>query len=359
MESGAPTARSVFPHTHPLIEQQFKDFLTILKCAGKPESEILPHLRSLPFASIRNASEAIFMRYNPSVRWPFQPVIDGPGGMIPRAPIAAWKEGIWHRVPILTGFNTNEGAMFVPAATATTQEFKKFFRVLLPLSETDLEKLETVYPDPLSDPSSPYVETRARAGKQYRRIEAAYAQYAYIAPVRQTAELASALPPSAPAQPPPSPPPVYTYHFDVSSSPMSGCNHGDQAGYVDHDGTLVAASPTLAAIASTMHAYWSSFVVTGDPNTIRGRWPDRPRWEEYAARGRPNRSNGEKGSEVERGTGRIMNLGHGNDEMAGGKQTGIVAAMGGDGWARAECEFWWARTHLFEQDVVPASDFQL
>lgn len=346
MESGAPTARCVYPHTHPLHERQFQDFLTHLKCAHKPEAEILPYLRSLPFSTIRDASEATFMHYSPSVRWPFQPVIDGPGGMIPKAPILAWKQGDWHRVPILTGFNTNEGAMFVPISTSTSEQFKNFFRTLLPLSEPNLQELDKVYPDPLMDPTSPYLEIRKGVGKQYKRIEAAYAQFAYIAPVIQTSQFASSSSSS-------SPPKIYAYHFRPQSTPLYITNHSDQTPYIDHSPHLMTKSPTQAAIAETMHAYWTSFVVSGDPNFVsHGGEKKRPAWEEFGSGGDGEHGKPRDGEE-EMKNGRLMVFGKGNDEMAGGKKRGVVAEMGDDGDVRVKCGFWWARTELFEQGPEP------
>ena len=207
MESGAPTARAVYPYDHTLHQKQFEEFLQETGSSHVSEDQIMSHLRSLPVSMIVSASQDIFLKYGPSLRWAFQPVIEGPGGYIPKAPIAAWRSGDWHKMPILTGFNTNEGAMFVPANMSKSSEFREFFHTVLPtLSESDPDTLESLYPDPLTYPSSsPYVETRCGLGAQFKRIEAAYAQFAYIAPVRHTAHFAStASPPQAP---------VYLYQF--------------------------------------------------------------------------------------------------------------------------------------------------
>jgi len=87
IESGATTARAVYHPDHALHEKQFQEFLAQLDLKDVPEDQVLVTLRSLPTAHIKGASEAVFNKYNPSVRWPWQPVIDGPGGMIPIAPI--------------------------------------------------------------------------------------------------------------------------------------------------------------------------------------------------------------------------------------------------------------------------------
>ena len=322
LESGAATARAVYPWNNALHEQQFREFLTTLGCAEVPDEDIMETLRSLKAIEIKQASDTIFNMYDPSVRWPFQPVIDGEGGMIASRPIDAWRSGKWHKVPILTGFNTNEGAMFVPVgASSTSDDFTNFFRTLLPgLSEDDLTKLNEVYPDPLLDPTSKYVETRNGLGAQFKRMEQAYGHFAYTAPVRQTVRFATA----ADA-------PVYLYHFDVNCSIKGGADHGTHASFATYNREIRDISDDIDEITGAMHAYWSSFITTGDPNAVQGRYPDRPQWPAYL----PD-------------NGKLVVFGEGNDEIAGGSNTGIAVQVMDDTFAAEESEYWWARTELFE-----------
>lgn len=83
LESGAPTARMVYPASASINEIQFRDFLKELKLEDIGDNNVISTLQGLPFQKIRNASIAIFQKYSPSLRWPFQPVIDGHGGIIP------------------------------------------------------------------------------------------------------------------------------------------------------------------------------------------------------------------------------------------------------------------------------------
>ncbi|KAI9055617.1 hypothetical protein LZ554_000561 [Drepanopeziza brunnea f. sp. 'monogermtubi'] len=330
MESGAATARAVYSYSNPIHELQFREFLKILGCPSKPESEIVTTLRGYSTAEIRAASNQIFHKYNPSVRWPFQPVIDGKGGIIVTRPIDAWKAGKWHKVPILTGYNTNEGAMFVPKTVKTSQEFSNFFTTLLPaLREKDISELQDVYPNPAIDPHSPYKETRPGFGAQYKRLEQAYGQFAYIAPVRQTVHYAA----SGPA-------PVYLYHFAAESS-VNGADHGTHIPFITHTMGDRGKSKTVIEISGTMHAYWTSFITSGDPNKVLGRYPLRRKWPVYVKSEREG--GGRKGGE-----GRILVFGEGNNEVAGKKDKGEVCQLKDDGFAAKESEFWWDRTELFE-----------
>ena len=347
LESGAPTARCISPYDSPLYLQQFSEFLSLLGISSLPEDQILPYLRNLPFATIRDASELIFSRSRVSLCWPFQPVIEGePKGIIPTAPITVWRNKRWHKVPILTGFNTNEAAKFLPSTISQSSDFTKFFHTLLPaLTPTDLATIEKLYPDPETDRTSPYHETRPGLGKQFKRLEAAYSQFGYIAPVRHTAHFAAAAQLAAqPANAPP-PPPVYLYQFAVQKSVNGGADHGDHSSYVDHAAQVVGFSPTQAQIAGYMHAYWTSFIMTGDPNAVAGRWAERPIWKSYQE---VNAEGGTGGKTRTRKRGGKMVFGMGNDEISGGERKGVVAAMEDDTWAEEQCDFWWSKVDLLE-----------
>ena len=326
IESGGATARACYTPSNSMHEQHFKEFLTLLNLEDVPESEIIGKLRALPFQEIKGASESIFYKYDPSVRWPWQPVIDGPDGIIPSRPIDRMRSGDWLKIPLLTGFNTNEGAMFVPVGTATSEEFTAFFRTLLPaLTDDDLEALSKAYLDPAIDPSSKFAEDRMGLGlgigAQFRRLEQAYGHFAYLAPVKQQLHYSA----SGGA-------PVYLYHFAVNGSVKGGADHGNHVSYPTYNDDVRSSSKTIATIAGSMHAYWTSFIVTGDPNKVKGsKFKDRPEWPAY-----------------EIGSGRLVVFGEDNDERAGGKNKGTAVKVDKDTWMAKECEYWWARTEKSE-----------
>ncbi|OJD20262.1 hypothetical protein ACJ73_08405 [Blastomyces percursus] len=325
MESGAATSRAVYPYSHSLHELQFEEFLLEAGCFGLKEDEVMPCLRSKSALTIAWASSKIFSRYEPSDRWAFQPVIDG--DIIKQAPVQAWKSGNWNKVPILTGFNTNEGTSFVPSRMSKSEEFMNFFRLLIPaMPEKDLNKLDQLYPDPLKYPSSPYVETRnIRVGAQFKRVEAAYGQFAYICPVRQTVHLASETQQA----------PVFLYHWALNKTVKGGANHGDQGEYETYNRGVRQISPAQDEIAGILHAYFTSFLTTGDPNAVPGRFPDRPKWKAFGSGWWwKNRT--------------LMLFGEGNDERAGGGGVGIPAQVVDDDWSQEECEFWSDRSIMTE-----------
>lgn len=347
IESGGPTARAVYSYNNSLHETQFSDFLDKLDLSSAPRGEILSKLRSLPVSSIKAASEQIFELYNPSVRWPFQPCIEGPGpnSIIPIPPIQALLNNTYHRIPILTGYNTNEGSIFVPEAPNNAGSFLDFFHVLLPnLSTEDLSILDSLYPNPEYNPNSPYAfnNTAFGVGSQYRRLDKSYGDFAYISPVRHTAYFASGEHPynhSSSNTSSSKPAPVYLYEYAVNASILHGAAHGTQYPFPVYSSKVTDSSTTIKEIAGMMHAYWTSFIIspTGNPNAIPGWYPTRMVWSEY------------KGGEGER---QKMVFGRGNDELAGGKEKGIVVEMEEDRRDEAEreaCEFWWKRVALWER----------
>jgi triacylglycerol lipase len=322
MESGASTARAVHPYDAAIHQVQFNEFLVEAGCANLASAAVFPCLRAQPAKTILDAQVSIFTKYNPSLRWAFQPVIDG--DIILRRPIDGWASGNWNKVPIMTGFSHNEGTNYVPSSLSKPDEFTDFFHVLLPrLSIFDLKTIEELYPDPSTYPDSPYVDSRDLAaiqvGPQFKRVEAAYAQYAYICPVRQTANLA------APNQAPP----VYLYHWALNSTVKGGANHGDHLSYQTMDATVQEYSEAQKEVAWAIHAYWTSFIATGNPNSIRGRAGWRAEWVRYNTKDP-----------------QVMIFGEGNDERAGGDGVGVATKMDKDEWSGKECDFWWKLSEM-------------
>lgn len=321
IESGASTSRAVRPYSAPLHEKQFRDYLEATGCPQDcPEDKIIPYLQSLPSDTVTAAQTAVFDKYNPSLQWAFQPIIDG--DVIPRPPLESWLSGKFHKVPIMTGFNRNEGSLYVDKQMSQSQQFTDFFANLLPLlSLEDIKTIDELYPDPARYANSPYHEARNGVGSQYKRIEAAYAHYAYVAPVRQTAELASAA----------MSPPVHLYQWALESSILEGARHGDNMKYEVVDPAVVKISASQSELARTTNAYITSFIATGDPNKVKSKDLPRPEWEPYSQK-EP----------------KAMVFGAENKELVGG-EVGASAQLLADTWGRKESEFWWSKVELSQQ----------
>lgn len=328
MESGAPTSRAVRVFDAEIHEQQFRDLLNEVGCPSDlAQEKVFPFLRSLPLSVITDAQNSVFGKYNPSLCWAFQPVIDG--DIILRRPIDSWRSGNYYQVPIMTGFNGNEGSLYVDKQMATGEQFEQFFRTLLPqLPASDIETIaDKLYPNPTQSTDLSYRETRMcpEIGPQYKRIEASYGQYAYVAPVRQTANLASQTQAA----------PVFLYHWALPTTVIGGASHGDNMRYETYSSTVRSLSETQREISGMLHAYVTSFICNkGDPNAVAGKWAQRPNWQPYAA--------GEERPKT-------MVFGKGIHELIGGENRGDSAECVFDDWALEQCRFWWERVELTQQ----------
>ncbi|KAJ5161959.1 hypothetical protein N7492_007351 [Penicillium capsulatum] len=319
LESGAPTSRAVRPYNAKVHEQQFSDFVKECGCPSDlSESEIFPFLRSLPSSTLTRAQTTVFDKYNPSLRWAFQPVIDE--DIISRKPLDAWMSELWNKVPIMTGFNSNEGTFYVDKKMSTPAQFRTFWKNLLPeLTSSDLDTIDRLYPDPSSEPTSPYVETREGhgLGPQYKRIEAAYGHYAYVAPVRQTAEFAAS-----------QGTPVYLYNWALPRTVVGRANHGDNMYYETYNSAVTGLSEAQKELSGTLHAYITSFFTKGDPNAVPGRYASRPEWKAFA----PDAP-------------WIVIFGQDNEELIGGNSAPAAKCVR-DEWARKETDFWWSKVEI-------------
>ncbi|GAB1313330.1 hypothetical protein MFIFM68171_03540 [Madurella fahalii] len=380
LESGAATARAVFYPTHPRHLIQFREFLTAAGAGGVPESEIFTHLRTLPVQKIVSAAKVVWDKYVDNVTWPFQPVIDGPNPLanssltnpnatpiIPTLPITSWLNGSHLRIPILTGFNTNEGTIFIPPKADTNSDFRAFFKYLIPtMTDADLDKLESLYPDPAtssaSDPNNPYRGVPFGKGRQWARLDAAYAHYAYICPVLQTAHFmsnaASAAGPVASRSTGSGSTKVYVYRYAATSA-WHAANHVDEAPVVAHDMTVLRGKPGLRKVADRMHGLMARFVASrdGDPNPPprsgfgAGAGADEDgeavEWPAFVS---PFGHEHEHGDDDH--TGKIMVFGEGNDERETGKfvkHPGVPAKVERlSEFEKEVCRFWWERVWLSE-----------
>ncbi|KAI5300326.1 hypothetical protein KEM56_002544 [Ascosphaera pollenicola] len=326
LEDGAPTARLVSPYDDELVEAQFEEFITQVGCKGSGD-QVMNCLRQKDASIILSASNSVFNRYYSSNRWAFQPVIDG--DIIPQQPVKAWEDGQWKKMPIITGFTTDEGTIFVPKHTATNQEFVNYMKALVPkMSDDHVKEMQRLYPDPLTDPSSPYKDTRPvkalGLGPQFKRLAAAYGQFAYVCPVRDTAIQAKKT----------SSEPVFLYHFAANKSIIDGAPHAMITEYETFTPSAWACPRALdhekckwsqMTTAGIFHDYLCSFIVTGDPNKAEMKWKAKPEWKQYQPGGGNN----------------VMWFAKDSDDRAGGSSSGTPAVMADDDFAAENCKVWW------------------
>ena len=298
----------------------------------------------------------------------FLPALADP--VIPARPIDLLSSPNRVQIPIMAGYQDNEGAHFVPARDSLVP----FFKTLLPsFDDADLSELQRLYPlesAPGEEPADgrkrryAYPPPGARAddggkiGEEWPRIEAAYARYAYICPVmlmghwwgktwrRRGGRMVDISGSGDVA-------PVYLYRFAALNAPLRTSNHGDEAAFVTRDPS-VENVPGLRGIAVVMNEYWTRFISgeRGDPNEVLAadgavELPEWPRFESpFEVAGQEDE--GKKGEQDEKG--QLVVFGQGNDIRAGGKSEGVPAAVCRlDEWDKAQGKFWFKRVGKSEE----------
>lgn len=113
----------------------------------------------------------------------------------------------------------------------------------------------------------------------------------------------------------------------MNKTVKGGANHGDNMYYESFPDDVTNISETQREVSGVYHAYVTSFITGGDPNSIKGRFGNRPVWPRY-------------GREAEN----AMTFGKGNDERAGGTGKGVAAEILGSEWIEKKCKFWWNKS---------------
>lgn len=265
--SGAPTARSFPGPSYPLNERYYDEFMTQVGCSARTNrtnAALLRCLRQVPMRKLRMVSGQIYTSSNYNITWPWQP--SHPGPLLEKSGSESGVAGTFFKVPLLITSVTDEGKMFAPKDLHSNADFIAFMANLLPgLTKSDLADLDTLYPDP-STGKGPYTTHVGRfVSTQFERISAAYGDYSYICPVQETAHRLAVV--GAP---------VYKARFNTPNGapPHMGVPHASDHGYFNgHTNTQ------FPEIAEIYHAYYASFVVSGDPNTHKS-WRA-PTWDRY------------------------------------------------------------------------------
>ncbi|KAF8154292.1 esterase 1 [Crassisporium funariophilum] len=242
-------------------------------CIKKADSNAL--LQALTTASIFGNSTS------------FQPVIDGPGGLLPDRPSKVTPKA---HLPSMIGSNLDEGALFTPQNIASTEEIQAFLSaattpaiVSLSQQSAAIEDILELYPD-VAALGSPFGTGNDTFGlsSQYKRFAAIFGDLIFQSPRRSFTQGMS----EAGVK-------VFAYYFtdpDAQISPSLlptppapgslGITHSSEIFYVFN--TLAKITPTAVALSSVMQDYWISFATNLDPNDNHGN--KRPSWEQYTPR---------------------------------------------------------------------------
>ncbi|KAI0824007.1 esterase 1 [Trametes gibbosa] len=271
-ESGAQSTLPMLPGAH--RDPDWRRFVSAVpECSGASSTDSFDCLRQASVAEILNAQGAASGQSGE--QFPWAPVIDGSGGVIPDLPSKLLAAGQFSRLPFISGSNLDEGTQFVSTSISSDDQLTQFLDTFItPLGPTSsaeqaqISGLLQLYPD---DPAqgSPYGtgSNTFGLGSQYKRAAAIAGDIWFHSVRRAWNQAASAQGVK-----------VFAYLFSdpqAVGTPSQGVAHGSELGYVfQQPGTDPAR--TLSAI---MKDYWISFATTLDPNDGIGN--SRPQWQQY------------------------------------------------------------------------------
>ncbi|KAJ6457783.1 esterase 1 [Mycena vitilis] len=210
--------------------------------------------------------------------FPWDPVLDGPDGLIPDLPSVLFQRGQFARLPFIAGTNLDEGTLFTPQTINSTEEINattiaQFVpSVSLPRLESSVQTVLELYPD---DPAlgSPFNTGNNTFGlsSQYKRASAIDGDISFHSQRRfwiETAANASV--------------PTFGYLFTQPQlptvvPPALGVSHGSEVTYVF--GAPNDTSASAVFISRVMTDYWVSFATSLTPND--GLGVPRPEWTQY------------------------------------------------------------------------------
>jgi acetylcholinesterase len=266
-QSGSVTARTFPNASYALYQKQFSEFMAYLGCDTNASStDQMACLRSADINDIQNISSALYYEYYPTVTWPFQPTQGGP--LFEKFGSQSGLDGTFFHVPMISSTVTDEGKLYLPGDLETNEEFLEYLQTGSPgLNSTDLELLSSLYLDPATDPSSPFVNSPNST--QYNRLAAAWSDYGYICPGQETSYRTST-----------AGVPTWKLRFNTPNftPAWKGIPHTSDTKY-----TWNEPSTQYPEVSHIYHAYLSSFVTTGDPNAYR--YEGSPEWPNYEPSG--------------------------------------------------------------------------
>ncbi len=171
------------------------------------------------------------------------PVFDG--GALPRDPLKALRDGNFHKVPLLTGYNTDEGTGFIPSFCTKAQYEMLTTRMI---GREAARKYMAQYP--VTEQFSALTRTRDM-----------FSDVLYRASAKVFADIYAD-----------NGQPVYAYNFAYVSKEAAekklGAAHGAQTNYIFKNlGGLPSVAPEQTVLADEMHSRVANFIKTGNPNS--------------------------------------------------------------------------------------------
>ncbi|OCB90794.1 esterase 1 [Sanghuangporus baumii] len=247
------------------------------ECANASNNASFDCLRNASSEGIFNAT--VLALENANSQFPFSPVIDGPGGIIPDLPSRLLSRGEFARIPFIAGTNLDEGTAFVPITFNSTDLLRQWLLTnTTPSVVSDLEHgfvidaILDIYPN-IPAEGSPFGtgDNTFDLDPAYKQACAVFCDVAFTSLRRQLTQAAAQNGVKA-----------FAYLFADPNSVLSvadyaGVSHGAEVTYVYGVQQFISASSVLS---KNMMDYWISFATSLDPNDQFGNG-SRPIWTQY------------------------------------------------------------------------------
>ena len=216
----------------------------------------LAQLRAIPAQELQVATNWTFAT-DPAAG-SFAPAVDG--HVLSTDPYTAFLAGHQNDVPLLVGWNTDEGLLFMPRALphATTEAFEAAARQLVGTEK--LQKFLALYP--AATPQQAQQSARMLAGDQVIKLQTRNWAASAVRTGRS---------------------PVWVYHFEQVSPYSPVATHTTDVPYVFGNlaprlgGPMGPSGPVGEqdrALSEAIQTYWTQFARTGNPNaTGLPHWP--------------------------------------------------------------------------------------
>ncbi|KAI5122702.1 hypothetical protein M0805_009755 [Coniferiporia weirii] len=274
LQSGSAATASIFNATRG--ESDWELFVSAVpECDGIPSNNTFSCLRSASFDTIVSAGTAAYSASQNA--FPFLPVIDNTGGIIPDLPSTLYARGQFAKLPFIAGNVLDEGTTFTPPAVNSTAEIQEqlIFNTSPPIvssaeQEKVINEILVLYPD-IPALGSPYGTGNETFGlsSEFKRVASIGGDQSFQSLRRDWIRTAAAAGVK-----------TYGYLFtdpQTTHAAMYGVSHASDVPYI------YGAPPNGAnseILSSTMMDYWLSFVISLDPNDGKGN-ASRPHWAQY------------------------------------------------------------------------------
>ncbi|KAL5518415.1 hypothetical protein ACEPAH_97 [Sanghuangporus vaninii] len=261
-------------------EDIWQDFVSAVpECSNASRGKTFTCLRSASVESLLNATN--FTLGRAQMLFPFSPVIDSPGGIIPDLPSLLFRRGKFSRIPMITGTNLDEGTGFIPATFNSSTLLRQWlFTNTTPSPVSSFEQNFVIDGILKLYPNNPALGSPFGTGNEtfgldpaFKQASAVFADIAFNSLRRKLAQDVSQHGTK-----------VFAYLFTdpqtLTTAPYLGVTHGAEVVYVYG---APQNGPASISLSRSMIDYWVSFATSLDPNDGRGN-ASRSRWTQYTSK---------------------------------------------------------------------------